>query len=74
MTIKFPLLPVVSTGNFGDMRNNTKRTKAKAIPRTNLRWQTREQYDRVKAAAGTIPLATFVLDVVVRSLDKRDAA
>lgn len=54
------------------MRKPTKR--AKPLPRTNLRWQTREQYDRAKAAAGTIPLATFVLDLFVRALDKRSAA
>jgi hypothetical protein len=56
------------------MAKQSKRTKVKGLPRTNLRWQTREQYERAKAAAGTIPLATFVLDVVVRSLDKRPAA
>jgi len=56
------------------MAKQTKRTKVKALPRTNLRWQTREQYDRAKAAAGTVPLATFVLDVIVRALDKRPAA
>jgi hypothetical protein len=54
------------------MRKQTKKPKPK--PRTNLRWQTLEQYERAKAAAGTIPLATFVLDRFMRSLEKRPAA
>ena len=56
------------------MAKQAKQLKAKPLPRTNLRWQTREQYERAKAAAGTLPLATFVLDVFMRALDKRSAA
>ena len=46
---------------------------AAEIPRTNLRWQTREEYERALKAAGNIPLATYVRDVFLRSLDS-DAA
>lgn len=48
--------------------------KTKPAPATKITWNDRATYDRAKAAAGTIPLATFVLDLIVRELDKRSAA
>jgi len=42
-----------------------KQTKA---PRTNISWGSASEYAEATAAAGTVPLATHVRDVYLRSI------
>jgi len=48
--------------------------KNHAPPATKLTWKDRADYDRVVKAAGSIPIATYVMDVFLRAFEKRNAA
>lgn len=42
------------------------------LPRTPVTWRSKAEWQRAKAAAGRFPLATFVLDVFIKELDRRE--
>lgn len=54
------------------MRKQPKRNGT--APATKLTWKDRATYERVSKAAGTIPIATYVMDTFLRAFEKRTAA
>jgi len=48
--------------------------KPTAPPVTKLTWKDASLYERVGKAAGSIPIATYVMDVFLRAFEKRNAA
>ncbi len=71
------MTPLDTAGIHWGMKDATanQAPETEQIPRTNLRWQSREEYEAALRAAGNIPLATYVRDVFLRSLrSNSDAA